>query len=101
MAQHGARDDWSWSKTRRRGALLWRLMTPYRRRAAFSVFSLLAATATALLPPLLAKVALDNAVQIHNNGRLYLVVAVFVIAGLANWAMFYVETYMTGWVGER
>ncbi len=102
MAQHGARvDDWSWSKTRRRGALLWRLMTPYRRRAAFSVFSLLAATATALVPPLLAKVALDDAVQIHDNGQLYLVVAVFVVAGLLNWAMFYVETYMTGWVGER
>src|SRR5581483_547222 len=26
---------------------------------------------------------------------------VFVAAGLANWAMVYVETYMTGWVGER
>ncbi len=30
-----------------------------------------------------------------------LVIVIFVAAGLANWAMTYVETYMTGWVGER
>src|SRR5205807_6660488 len=45
--------------------------------------------------------ALDDAVHGHAGGRLYLVVAIFVVAGLANWVMFYVETYMTGWVGER
>jgi ABC-type multidrug transport system fused ATPase/permease subunit len=28
-------------------------------------------------------------------------VAIFVAAGLANWGMTYVETYFTGWVGER
>jgi ABC-type multidrug transport system fused ATPase/permease subunit len=100
--ERGARvEDWSWGKTRRRVGLLWRLMTPYRRRAAFSVFSLLTATATALAPPYLAKYALDDAVSHHAGGRLYLVVGIFVAAGLANWAMFYVETYMTGWVGER
>ena len=33
--------------------------------------------------------------------KLVLVVAIFVAAGLANWGMNYVETYMTGWVGER
>jgi ABC-type multidrug transport system fused ATPase/permease subunit len=100
--ERGARvEDWSWGKTRRRIGLLWRLMTPYRRRAAFSVFSLLTATATALAPPYLAKYALDDAVSHHDGGRLYLVVGIFVAAGLANWAMFYLETYMTGWVGER
>jgi ABC-type multidrug transport system fused ATPase/permease subunit len=102
MRERGAEvEDWSWGKTRRRAGLLWRLMTPYRRRAAFSVFSLLTATATALAPPYLAKYALDDAVSHHDGGRLYLVVGIFVVAGLANWAMFYVETYMTGWVGER
>src|SRR5205807_613981 len=45
--------------------------------------------------------ALDDAVHGHAGGRLYLVVAIFVVAGLANWVMYYVETYMTGWVGER
>ena len=38
-------------------------MKPYRRRAAWSVLSLLTATATALAPPYLAKYALDDAVS--------------------------------------
>ncbi len=102
MQQRGAQvDDWSWSKTRRRLGLLWRLTRPYRTRTAFSVVSLLAATVTALAPPYLAKYALDDAVRGHAGGRLYLVVGIFLAAGLANWAMYYVETYMTGWVGER
>ena len=102
MQERGAAvDDWSWAKTRRRLGLLWGLTTPYRRRTFFSVFSLLAATATALAPPYLAKYALDDAVNGHAGTRLYVVIAIFVAAGLANWAMYYVETYMTGWVGER
>jgi hypothetical protein len=49
MHQRGAEvEDWSWQKTRRRLGLLWGLTRPYRRRTAFSVVSLLAATATAL-----------------------------------------------------
>jgi ABC-type multidrug transport system fused ATPase/permease subunit len=94
-------EDWSWRKTRRRLGLLWSLTQPYRRRTALSVISLLTATATALAPPYLAKYALDDAVNGHAGTRLYVVVAIFVAAGLANWAMVYVETYMTGWVGER
>jgi ABC-type multidrug transport system fused ATPase/permease subunit len=102
MHERGADvDDWSWAKTRRRLGLLWGLTQPYRRRTAFSVLSLLAATATALAPPYLAKYALDDAIKARGGTQLYLVVAIFVAAGLANWAMFYVETYMTGWVGER
>jgi ATP-binding cassette, subfamily B, bacterial len=93
-------EDWSWRKTRRRLGLLWGLTRRYRRRTAFSVVSLLAATATALAPPYLAKLALDDALN-GGGTDLYLVVGIFVGAGLANWAMYYVETYMTGWVGER
>jgi ABC-type multidrug transport system fused ATPase/permease subunit len=102
MHERGADvDDWSWAKTRGRLGLLWGLTQPYRRRTAFSVLSLLAATATSLAPPYLAKYALDDAIKARGGTQLYLVVAIFVAAGLANWAMFYVETYMTGWVGER
>jgi ABC-type multidrug transport system fused ATPase/permease subunit len=102
MAQRDVEvEDWSWRKTRRRLGLLWSLTRPYRRRTAFSVLSLLAATATALAPPYLAKYALDDAIEGQGGARLYVVVAIFVAAGLANWAMYYVETYMTGWVGER
>jgi len=100
--QRGAEvDDWSWNSTRRRLGVLWRLTKPYRLRTFFSVFSLLAATATALAPPFLAKYALDDAINDTTGQKLVLVVAIFVAAGLANWGMNYVETYMTGWVGER
>jgi ABC-type multidrug transport system fused ATPase/permease subunit len=92
--------DWSWGKTRRRLGVLWGLTRRYRGRTALSVVSLLAATATALAPPLLAKFALDDALS-GNLTHLSLVVALFVAAGLANWGMTYVETYLTGWVGER
>jgi len=102
IQQRGAEvDDWSWRKTRRRLGLLWRLTRPYRSRTALSVVSLLTATATALAPPYLAKYALDDAVNGHGGSRLFAVVAIFVAAGLANWGMTYVETYLTGWVGER
>jgi ABC-type multidrug transport system fused ATPase/permease subunit len=100
--ERGAKvDDWSWRTTRRRFGTLWRLTRPYRGRTALSVVSLLTATATALAPPYLAKYALDDAVHGHTGAKLEIVVAIFVAAGLANWGMTYVETYLTGWVGER
>jgi ATP-binding cassette subfamily B protein len=94
-------EDWSWNTTRRRLGVLWALTRPYRVRTAFSLFSLLTATATSLAPPYLAKYALDDAIHDTTGGRLVLIVVIFVVAGLANWGMTYVETYMTGWVGER
>jgi ATP-binding cassette subfamily B protein len=94
-------DDWSWNSTRRRLGVLWRLTKRYRLRTFLSGFSLLAATATALAPPLLAKHALDDALAGTTGDALVVVVVVFVLFGLANWGMTYVETYMTGWVGER
>jgi len=94
-------EDWSWNTTRRRLGVLWRLTRPYGVRTGFSVFSLLTATATALAPPFLAKYALDDAQNGHTGSGLWLVVGIFLAAGLANWGMTYVETYMTGWVGER
>jgi ATP-binding cassette subfamily B protein len=94
-------DDWSWNTTRRRLGVLWRLTKPYRFRTFLSVFSLLAATATALAPPLLAKYALDDAINHTTGTKLVVIVVLFVVLALANWGMTYVETYMTGWVGER
>jgi ABC-type multidrug transport system fused ATPase/permease subunit len=94
-------EDWSWNTTRRRLGVLWRLTNPYRLRTSFSAFSLLGATATALAPPFLAKYALDAAHKGDIGSRLWLIVGIFLAAGLANWGMTYLETYMTGWVGER
>jgi ABC-type multidrug transport system fused ATPase/permease subunit len=91
--------DWSWRQTRRRFATLNRLVIPHRGQAILSVLTLLLATVIALAPPFLAKYALDDAVE--GGGHLYLVVTLFLVAGLANWGMTYAQTYLTGWVGER
>ena len=100
--QRGASvDDWSWRRTRRRLATLARLTAPYRTRTILSIFSLLAATATALAPPFLSKYAIDDGIRRHALGTLWVIVGAFLLAGLANWGMSYVQTYLTGWVGER
>src|SRR5438034_2485486 len=100
--QRGAEvEDWSWRRTRRRLATLARLTAPYRRRTTLSIFSLLLATATALAPPFLSKYAIDDGIKKNNLGALWVIVAIFLLAGLANWGMSYVQTYLTGWVGER
>jgi ATP-binding cassette subfamily B protein len=102
MSRGGAQvDDWSWGRTRRRLATLGRLTAPYRTRTLLSLLSLLAATATALAPPFLAKYALDDAINGDAGARLTMIVIAFLLAGLANWGMSYVQTYLTGWVGER
>src|SRR6184192_4391542 len=100
--QRGAEvEDWSWRRTRRRLATLAQLTAPYRTRTTLSIFSLLLATATALAPPFLSKYAIDDGIRKHNLGALWVIVAAFLLAGLANWGMSYVQTYLTGWVGER
>jgi ABC-type multidrug transport system fused ATPase/permease subunit len=100
--QRGAEvKDWSWRRTRRRLATLARLTAPYRTRTILSIFSLLLATATALAPPLLAKYAIDDGITQNNLTTLWWIVVAFLLAGLANWGMSYVQTYLTGWVGER
>jgi ABC-type multidrug transport system fused ATPase/permease subunit len=102
MRERGAEvDDWSWARTRRRLATLARLTAPYQWRTTLSIFSLLAATATALAPPLLAKYAVDDGIRNHDLAKLNWIVAAFLVAGLANWGMSYLQTYLTGWVGER
>jgi ABC-type multidrug transport system fused ATPase/permease subunit len=100
--QRGAEvDDWSWARTRRRLLTLARLTSPYKTRTALSVVSLLAATATALAPPFLSKYAVDDGIRRHDLTRLWWIVGAFLAAGLLNWIMSYVQTYLTGWVGER
>src|SRR5213594_3888846 len=100
--QRGAEvEDWSWRRTQRRLATLARLTAPYRTRTVFSIFSLLLATATALAPPFLSKYAIDDGIRRHDLGALWVIVGAFLAAGLASWGMSYVQTYLTGWVGER
>jgi ATP-binding cassette subfamily B protein len=102
MAERGSTvNDWSWRRTRRRLATLARLTAPYKKRTILSIFALLLATATALAPPFLSKYAVDYGINKHDLAALTWIVALFLLAGLANWGMSYLQTYLTGWVGER
>jgi ABC-type multidrug transport system fused ATPase/permease subunit len=100
--ERGARiDDWSWRQTRRRLRVLVRLASPYRARTAVAVATLVAYTGVALLPPYLAKLAVDDGIVARDLDTLTIVVAVFVVAGIAAFVLSAAQTYVTGWVGER
>ena len=94
-------EDWSWQRTARRISTLARLTAPYKGRTALAVLALLAATLTALAPPYLAKVALDDGIRQQDLRALTLIVALFLVAGLASLATSAAQTYFTGWTGER
>jgi ATP-binding cassette subfamily B protein len=100
--QRGARvDDWSWRQTRRRLGVLVRLARPYRARTTLAIVTLLGFTLVALLPPYLAKLAVDEGIATGDLTTLSVVVAAFLAAGTASFALSGAQTYFTGWVGER
>jgi len=100
--ERGARvDDWSWRQTRTRLGVLVRLARPYRARTALAVVTLLGFTLVALLPPYLAKLAVDDGISEGDLGRLTVIVVGFVAAGVAAFVLSGAQTYFTGWVGER
>jgi ATP-binding cassette subfamily B protein len=100
--ERGARvDDWSWRETRRRVRTLVRLARPYKSRTALAIVTLIGYTLVALLPPYLAKVAVDDGIVPGDLDTLTVVVAVFLAAGVAAFALSGAQTYYTGWVGER
>ncbi len=102
MRERGAKiEDWSWHSTRRRMGTLTRFAARYKLRTALSIVALLAATVTALAPPFLAKYAVDDGIRHNDMKKLVLIVGAFLLAGLLNWGMSYLQTYLTGWVGER
>ena len=102
LAERGANvKDWSRERTRRRLATLAQLARPYRVRIALGVSTLLVATATALAPPYLAKLAIDEGITHRDTSRLWLIVGVFLALGVVNWGASYAQTYLTGWTGER
>ncbi len=103
MTRHrGAQvDDWSWRQTVRRVTTLAKLTAPYKLRTALALASLLVATATALAPPYLAKIAVDRGIEHGELHTLTLVVIAFLAAGILNLFAGYAQTYFTGWTGER
>jgi len=82
-----------------RGLLV--LLKPYRKRVILMLVALVAATAAALAPAPLAKVAIDDGIKRGDLGTLNLVVIAFVASALVVWAATYVQTYLVGWVGQR
>jgi ATP-binding cassette subfamily B protein len=94
-------DDWSWARTARRIAVLGRLAKPYKGRTTIAMISLLAAILTSLAPPYLAKLAIDDGIRAGDLTFLGWVVVAFLVAGLLNWGATALQTYYTGWVGER
>ena len=94
-------DDWSRRETRRRIGTLVRLARPYRGRTALAVATLVAYTLVALLPPYLVKLAVDDGITEGDLRALSIIVAAFLSAGIAAFALSSAQTYYTGWVGER
>jgi ABC-type multidrug transport system fused ATPase/permease subunit len=77
------------------------LLAPYRWRVAAMFLALLVATATALAPAPLAKLAIDNGIRRHDTGALDLVVAGFLVSAVLYAVASYAQTYLVGWVGQR
>ncbi|HEX4746278.1 MAG TPA: ABC transporter transmembrane domain-containing protein, partial [Gaiellaceae bacterium] len=100
--ERGAKvDDWSWRRTRRRLRTLARLARPYRGRALMAVVTLVAFTGVALLPPLFAKVVIDDGIGAGDTRTIALAVVAFLVTAFAVFAFSGAQTYYTGWVGER
>ena len=94
-------EDWSWQRTARRIKTLAMLAAPYKRQTALALFFLFAATATALAPPYLAKLAIDDGIRQEDLRVLTIVVVLFVVAGVLSLVTSAAQTYFTGWTGER
>ena len=80
---------------------LGRLLAPYRWRVLAMFTSLVLATAAALAPAPLAKVAIDQGIQRHDVGALDLVVVAFLVSAVVYAVASYAQTYLVGWVGQR
>ncbi|MGA9857537.1 MAG: ABC transporter ATP-binding protein [Solirubrobacteraceae bacterium] len=77
------------------------LLAPYRWRVVAMFTSLVLATAAALAPAPLAKVAIDQGIRRHDTGTLDLVVIVFLASAVIYGLATYAQTYLVGWVGQR
>ncbi len=77
------------------------LLAPYRWRVLAMMVSLVLATAAALAPAPLAKVAIDQGINRHDVGALDLVVIAFLVSAVVYAVASYAQTYLVGWVGQR
>jgi ABC-type multidrug transport system fused ATPase/permease subunit len=77
------------------------LLSPYRWRVVAMFTSLVIATAAALAPAPLAKLAIDDGIQRHDVAALDWIVGAFIASALLYVVASYAQTYLVGWVGQR
>lgn len=77
------------------------LLRPYRWRVAGMLLALLCATAAALAPAPLVKLAIDQGISKGDLGKVDLYGGIFVTSAVLYWAASYAESYLVGWVGQR
>ncbi len=77
------------------------LLTPYRWRVLAMLVALVSATAAALAPAPLAKLAIDDGIRRGDTGALDLIVVAFLVSALVYAVASYAQTYLVGWVGQR
>jgi len=80
---------------------LLRYVGPYRWRVAGAVLLLLCVAALELAGPLLTEIALDRAIPAGDRGMLALLAGVFLLSLLLSFALQYVQTLVTTWLGQR
>ena len=77
------------------------LLRPYRWRVTAMFTSLVLATAAALAPAPLAKLAIDDGIRRHDVGALDLIVVAFFVSAVIYVIASAAQTYLVGWVGQR
>ena len=77
------------------------LLKPYRWRVVAMLVAMLVGTAAALAPAPLAQKAIDDGIGDKDTGVLTVVVVLFVLSAILVWIGTFLQTYLTGWVGQR
>ncbi|HEY1522656.1 MAG TPA: ABC transporter ATP-binding protein [Solirubrobacteraceae bacterium] len=89
------------SGRRRKLRGLTQILAPYRWRVVAMFVSLVAATAAALAPAPLAKLAIDDGILKHDVGVLDVIVGGFLLSAVVYALASMAQTYLVGWVGQR
>ena len=74
---------------------------PYRLRLLGAIVAMFGVLACTLALPLLMKSAIDSAIIPRDTNLLVIIAGVVIGVGIVGIALSRVETYLTGWVGER
>lgn len=77
------------------------LLRPYRTRTVLSFVAITVGVAASLAPAPLAAAAIDRGIVPGNVTALNIVVALYVLSVLVVWGTSFVQTWLTGWVGQR